>query len=293
MKLIYKNLSFCLLFNAVFAFGQNLSINGSLEWEKAEIQAHVSLELASLNIKLPAGRTMGESIIDSEYLQLLYPSILGLQADSSSTLADLVQSGTWHLSEAEKICSNAKKTPPYLSPDLLHLRASYTINLENVSIALMNHKRPAEVPRTLSPVSVTEYTGIIIIASSALPLHGMQGTAEIVPCLFPKIWDSNMKLIYEKSMLDKQRKIMVRYTSDKSIFLSTPSGLSPQASALLGNKPLRIIARGLFGDVPTDPIIDAQDALQIISSDNNRRLLSEGRVLIITDESALRIPFDN
>jgi len=58
-----------------------------------------------------------------------------------------------------------------------------------------------------------------------------------------------------------------------------------------GTGPLRIFARGVFGIKPTDLIIDDSDALLIISSQENRRLLSEGRVVIILDEKVLRSEF--
>jgi hypothetical protein len=38
-------------------------------------------------------------------------------------------------------------------------------------------------------------------------------------------------------------------------------------------------------------IIDRSDALLIISSDNNRSLLSEGKVVIILDDSVLKREF--
>jgi hypothetical protein len=140
----------------------------------------------------------------------------------------------------------------------------------------------------LNPVAAPAYTGIIIIASESLPVHGMKGAALPVPCLFPKIWDTNMNLIFERNMLEVTSSAMVRYAPAQSIFTASPSGLSPEISRLVGDKPLRIFARGVFGINPTDPIIDSEDALLIISSEENRRLLREGRVVIVLDDSVLK-----
>ena len=289
MKRIY--LICGMLFSAALVFGQ-AAISGNLEWDKMEIQARVSLDLASANIKLPAGRTQGELILSSEYLRLVQPHIRGLQVDSYSTVADLIQTGIWNLADAEEIARSAHSVPPFLSPDLLRLESLHTINLEDISSSLLRHTRPAEIRRTLSPVPTPPYTGIIIIASSALPVHGMKSPASIVPCLFPKIWDTDMNLIFERNMLERGKKIMARYAPRQSIFYDSPSGLSPEISQWAGDRPLRIIARGLFGNAPTDLIIDAEDALSIISTEENRRLLREGRVLIIVDDKALKIPFN-
>jgi hypothetical protein len=84
---------------------------------------------------------------------------------------------------------------------------------------------------------------------------------------------------------------MVKYVSHPRVFRDTPSGLDPDVERLVGKNPLRIIARGVFGTRPTDPIIDRDDALLIISSENNRRLLREGKVVFVLDDGALRTTF--
>ncbi|GHV74890.1 hypothetical protein AGMMS49940_21920 [Spirochaetia bacterium] len=57
-----------------------------------------------------------------------------------------------------------------------------------------------------------------------------------------------------------------------------------------GVQPPRIFARGVYGIRPTDPIIDREDALVILSSDDNLRLLREGRVAIMLNAGVLRNP---
>jgi hypothetical protein len=57
----------------------------------------------------------------------------------------------------------------------------------------------------------------------------------------------------------------------------------------VGSNPLRIIARGVFGIDPTDPVIDRDDALLILSTENNRRLLREGRVVLVLNEGKLKL----
>jgi hypothetical protein len=221
------------------------------------------------------------------------PYILDLQADSSSTIADLINMGEFSLYEAEAIMLKAHSMPPALSPDMLNMTVSYDMPLSGVSGALLNHSRVTEVSRTLNPVSTASYTGIIIIASEELPVHGMRSTALPVPCLFPKIWDSEMNLIYERSMFASRDNLMAHYSTVKSIFQNTPSGLSPELQKIVGDRPLRIFASGVYGIKPTDLIIDRNDALLIISSDNNRRLLTEGKVAVILDDTVLKREFTN
>jgi len=291
MNKIVGIIGFLFLFNAMAAFGQpKIGISGTVEWDKLEINAVVSLDMASAGLKLPNGRTQSEALIASEYVRLIRPGILNLQVDSSSNIADLVNRGEWNSYDVENIALQGRSIPSALSPDFSSLLAFYTLDIDGISTALIRHRRPAEIPRTLNPVAAPAYTGIIIIADEALPVHGMRGAALVRPCLFPKIWDAGMNLIYERNMLNPDIGTMIRYFTKQELFADGPSGLSPAIAAVVGSHPLRIFARGAFGANPTDLIINNDDALQIISSEANRALLREGRVALIVNETTLKSP---
>jgi len=288
---------FILFFISLNVFAQpKLGISGTVEWDSMRLNANTSLDLTSAGLRLPSGRTQAESILNSGFLNLIRPSLLELQVDSSSTIGDLIFRGELSLFEVEALALRASSIAPALSPDMLNISSFYSISLDSISSALLRHNRPNPAARTLNPVSTAQYTGIIIIAVENLPVYGMRGTTLAVPCLFPKIWDSEMNLIYERTMLDttipaRRNTPIVKYSTINSIFQNNPSGLSPELIEIVGERPLRIFARGVFGIIPTDLIIDREDALLIISSDENRRLLSEGKVVIILDESVLRYEF--
>jgi len=280
---------FFFLFSSDFIFAQTkIGINGAVEWEKMEINAVISLDLASSGLKLPSGRTQGEALISSEYFRLIRPGILNLQVDSSSTIADLIRRGEFSLSEAENLALKAKAVPPALSQDFGSLSASYTLGIAGISAALIRHQRAAPVPGTLSPVPAPSYTGIVIIASDYLPVHGQHSAALLRPCLFPKIRDTEMNVIFERNMLGPEISAPARYFNRQNISTRGPSGLSPGITAVVGSRPLKILASGLFGITPTDPIINRDDAMLIISNNENRKLLSQGRVAIILDNSVLK-----
>jgi len=288
-----RNIIFLLVFFAaagIFA-DTKFGITGLVEWDTQQIKAAVSLDLASAGVRLPSGRSQAEALLSGGYLRLIRPGILELQVDSSSTIADLINSGEFSLTEAERLALAAHSIPPALSPDMRKISALYTVSISGLSSAIMRHERSVAVARTLNPVSTARYTGIIIIASEKLPVYGMRSAAQPIPCLFPKIWDSEMNLIYERNMLNTGLSTMVRYSPPEGIFQNNPSGLSPELQEVVGDRPLRIFARGVFGIKPTDLIIDRSDALLIISSNENRRLLSEGKVAIILDEAVLRSEF--
>ncbi|MDR3145701.1 MAG: polymerase [Treponema sp.] len=295
MKGIGTGLFFLFLSAAVFGESA-VALSGTLEWDRMELNVAVVLNLAPAGIRLPAGRSRAEELINTEYPGLIRPHILSILIDSSSTLEDLTDRGEFSLRSAGNIALSAGRVPPTVSADLATLSASYTINLVNLSELLIRHSRAMDIRRPLIPVPAASYTGIVILAYEALPVHGRNSSALPVPCLFPKVWDTDMNLIYERNMLDPDdtaQKTLVRYVNPEEIFRSNPSGLSPELEALVGANPLRILARGIFGIHPTDPVIDRDDALVILSSEANRRLLREGRVAIVLNSGTLKRPLNS
>jgi hypothetical protein len=268
-----------------------IDLSGSVEWEKGEINAALSLNLKSSGVRLPTGRIRGEEILIDEYPRILRPHVLSLQADSNSTIEDYIHRGELELSALDGFLLDAKKIPPSLSADLGFITGRYTLDLKELSSLVPRPLRRLDIPRPLIPSPAADYTGVIIIADRELPIHGRNSSALVRPCLFPKIWDSDMREVYTRNMTDPAGPgVMVRYTAAENIFRPTPSGLDGDLAALAGPNPLRIFARGVFGIYPADPIIDKEDALKITSSENNRRLLREGRVIFVLNGDALKNP---
>ena len=276
--------------------GIKFDVSSSVDWRRGELNAQTSFNLAQANLRLPSGRLMGEEILKEAFPRLLRPYLLSLRVDSDSTMRSLVDRGDLSLEDVDNLSLGAKKTPPSLSVDLASMIGRYTVLMENISSLLTRHRRAAEPARPFIPAQAADYTGIIIVANEELPIRGRNTRALVEPCIFPKIWDTNMTLIYERNMNEPSNassagdggKLMVRYTTTDSILRPTPSGLEGELAAILGPRPLRILAREVFGIYPTDTVIDRDDALQILSSDNNRRLLREGRVVMVLNGEMLK-----
>ena len=262
--------------------------SASIDWIREELNAQIDFNLAQAGVRLPTGRFMAEEILSEAYPKLLKPSLLSVKVDSNSNLKTLVDRGEVSLEDLDKLCIEAEKIPPNLSPDLSRMIGRYTVFLGKISAFLNRRQEAVEAPRVLTPVQTINYTGIIIIAFEELPAHGRRTQVLAEPCLFPKIWDTDMNLIYERNMFGREDSLMVRYAVPESIFRPTPSGLDGELIALVGTNPLRILAREVFGISPTDPVIDRADAMKILSSNNNRRLLAEGKVVLVLNSEKLR-----
>ena len=259
---------------------------GSVDWIQKEFNAKISFSLAQAGIRLPAGRFLGEEILREASARHLRPHLLSIKVDSNSTVRTLVDRGELSMVDLDRICLEAEKMTS-LSQDLSRIIGRYTIPLGKITSLLMKHRTVREPQRPLIPAQTTDYTGIIIIATEELPVRGRRAQALAEPCLFPKIWDSSMNLVYERNMFEGRDSPIVRYTRAESIFRPTPSGLDGELAAIAGANPLRILAREVFGIYPTDLVIDRSDSLRILSSDNNLRLLREGRVIIVLNNAKL------
>lgn len=266
------------------ATSPQFSLEPSIQWNRMELVSTTSLDLTAVGLKLPTGRAHGEELLDIEFPQIIAPYLFSVPIDSSSTVETAVQKGIISILDLDSLVSGAKKTPAVLDLEKNRLNRTYTLPLNNLVALLVHHHTLASLPRPLIPLQSQDYTGLVIFAQDPLPIHGRQSTALLVPCLFPKIWDSEMNLIYERNVVDpdiaKTRGI-VQYTSADRVLLTSPSGIGPELQSLIGTRPLRILADRVFGRLPTDPVISTADAQRLLSSDNNRRLLAEGRVLIV------------
>ncbi|MDR0644567.1 MAG: polymerase [Treponema sp.] len=279
-------LLFAVLGRVVFA--QSAEVKTSVDWTVMELTAQTSLDIAAMNIKLPSGKILAEEVLEKQYTDIIRSAILGIQADSSHTLGDMVSAGEISLSEADTFGVPIRRVPAVLSLDLTRLSASYIVSLKNIGASLLKHSRPASIKPSLAAPQALAYTGIVILAEGELPVHGRNTSTLAQPCLFPKIWDSDMNLFYDKTMAAPQSTMSTRYTPSAAVLRDTPSGIDESLESFVGEKPLRIMAVGVFGVSPTDIIISRDDAMLILSSEANRKLLQEARIVFALNEKVLK-----
>nr|MDE5899655.1 OmpA family protein [Treponemataceae bacterium] len=143
------------------------------------------------------------------------------------------------------------------------------------------HKYPFTPQEPLDTVSTRPYSGIIIDARGALPVHGEYVSSPAYPCFFPQIWDEEMNIVYERNIVTRsiaERGGIVDYNSSDDFSLYEQR---------VGVDPLYIKAYKIYGRHRTDPVIRRKDALKITASAENRKLLSDGKVVILLDKPQL------
>ena len=253
------------------------------DWASGRVDSRISLDVNRMGLSLPSAKTTSYQLIKRYMPSLLKNAYLSIVMDSSHRLGDYLAYGEIDLSDLNMIIDSGKEKSPIFSEDLRSVILFHSVETNDIAKFFVKHE-VARLPAGKAISSVGKsYTGILIDARGKLPIHGEYVDDELVPCLFPKVWDTNMDLLYEKNMvcpenLMKRNIVIYSDTLDEASY-----------SDIIGVEPLRIIARGIFGQNRTDPIISAQDSAKLLSRKENLRLLQEGRVVILCNKDLLKV----
>ena len=168
-----------------------------------------------------------------------------------------------------------------ISLDGKTISTTNTMKINNISNLMLHHKYPYTPEEPIETVPSRAFTGIIIDARGAIPVHGEYIKSNVYPCFFPMIWDSEMNLIYEKNISDRKKAetdgiVYYHYSDDKSLYENR-----------IGTDPLYIKATKVYGRNRTDPVIKQKDALKILTVPENKKLLKEGKIVILLDKENL------
>lgn len=258
-----------------------LSSRSKVDWTTRKFISSITLDTEKAGISLPNGRNSAESLIKIKTPALLKDPVLSLYVDSANYLGDMIVEDTITLEQVTNIVEEAKQTPPLFSEDGKTADTTNTIDMKNIGKLLVRHKYPYTPEEPIDIVSSRAYSGIIIDARGALPVHGEYISSEIFPAFFPTIWDEEMNIVYEKNIAEKDivsEEGLVHYDWQDNFSLYKDR---------IGGDPLYIRAYKVYGRNRTDPIIRRKDALKIITVEENRKLLSQGKIVVLLDKKNL------
>lgn len=273
----------CLCLSVVDAQETAVSARSGLNWNTQLVQSTLSLDVAQSGIQLPSGRNAALQMLEMNMPELLKDPWFSIIVDSSQKLGNAVTGGQIPLTELTRVIEQAKKTPPSFSLDLTRITMAHTALLPQIGSLFIKHTTVYRVKPPLKTTPSRAFTGIVIDARGALPVHGEYGPEPLKPCLFPRLWSADMELLYDKSMVAPDR------ARQKGIVKYTASLDDNDYRDWIGNDPLHLTAREVYGTYRTDPVISASDYLKILSIPENRELLVQGKVVIICNPDELEI----
>ena len=222
------------------------------------------------------------SVVEKQIPALIKDQLLSINVSSDKQLGDMVLDGSITLEQITDLIDAGKKSTGIFTGGTLTMKTVHTLNLKEISAILIKHHFPYKNPKPIETVASRAYTGIIIDARGKLQVHGEFVEDKTEPSFFPKIWDKDMNLIYERNMAEPEnveKNGLVRYDwrDDESFYQDRT-----------GRDPLRIQAREVYGEIRTDPVISREDALKILTVPENLELLKNGKVVILLDRENLQ-----
>ncbi len=258
-----------------------MSSSSRIDWSKQHFSSDVSLDVVKAGIPMPSGKSSSLNLIQKELPVLVKDTLLSIYVDDTRTLGDLVLDGTITLDELTRIIDNSQQTPASFKDGSNELLTRHTIRLQEIGSLLVKHHTPYTQQKPIQRIASRAYTGIVIDARNVLPVQGEFVESYVQPCLFPKIWDDQMTLVYERNMVDpdtaKQQGI-VTYMESKN---------SKAFTERAGKDPLWITAKKVYGVYRCDPVISHSDYLRIATIPENLKLLKEGKVVVLLSKEQL------
>jgi len=248
-----------------------------VDWESGVLTVEVSFTLDPMTDSLPRAKWDAETEIEARRLAFILEGISGVPVDSARTFGDLLPVDPVLRESIRGRALESRRDALYLSPDFRRLIALYSVPLfgEKGIASALAHGKETPVHRRLGYTASRAFTGILIHARGMLPVGGTSGEAALRPALFPRIFDQDMNLVLDRSMASPDttsRWGMVGYADSlEDSVVTTRAGLDP----------LRIVARAVFGRNPTDIVIPAEAARQILTVNENIEALRQGRIVVV------------
>ncbi|MGI9255640.1 MAG: hypothetical protein ACR2PY_01750 [Salinispira sp.] len=206
----------------------------------------------------------------------MFDRILDLQITSGNTFGDLARENSSMLTIADTLSNTVSMTSPIPNVEENSIFSRFELALyPALTEALVRHTIPFPMEMVLEWQPGSEYTGLVIYARRELPVHGENFSAALEPAVFPVIYDENLRLIVDRNRMNPE-------------YARTWGGAAysqnfTENSERVGENPLRILAVGTFGITPADIIIPRADADVLLHYPSLRKILQEGRILIIID----------
>ena len=255
------------------------TVTSAVDWTRGTVAVEIT---HSLDPSLPSlVRAKGDAAadIESRLPDFLSRAVSALAVDSFHTMGDLLGSDPGFFARWSELGLGARRDELFLSQDFSSLVARYTLpffGAQGISSPLFP-SRETPIRRSLGYVATRKFSGLLIHAKGPLPEAGSSRMAAARPALFPRIWDEQMNLVLDRGMCNPEalaRWGMVGYALDPD---------EDAAVLRVCNFPLRLAARGVFGDMHTDIVISTDGARKLLTLAENIALLREGRVVIVYD----------
>lgn len=291
---------------------QEILLQSRIDWSKQLITITTKINLRQKKTALPNARYEASQQVLRQRPYFITQSLGPLVLNSQDKIHNTVLKNPGLFPLFESMSENLIKKRDTLSYDLQDLTMEFQLPLfPDISRYYVNHQRPETINPTMDYIPTTEFSGIVIYVPEKLPVRGEDQQANLQPGFFPRIFDSQMRLLLRKENVfpeflnfwgplayidylidDPWETIHGNFKGGSTIYQrpmdyykSYMQLINPKHREVflrIGHKPLMTMASAIYGKNRTDIIIPQEDAHKILSNPGNIKLLKEGRIIVIS-----------
>ena len=266
-----------LLCSALPLFAQNdIVTEAEVSWLTGDVTISATAEIPVSTTNITSERFRITESIDRGLTAVVTEAFEGIYLDSLQTLKEGFTSNGRMMGEFDNLNLTKTRVSSSLSLDLDHVTNIYKYNIFDELIPILTaHKRTTPPPVLLNYEPTAAFSGVVIYAADHLPYYGEAERGRLNQAIFPKIFDEEMELVASAGMADPE------YLKKWGFILYTDSLNEIQLEERIGLYPFRTTAEGVFGNNHTDILITKEAARKILYNESNRRLIEEGRIVVI------------
>jgi hypothetical protein len=258
---------------------QETRVTAEVDWTSGTLTVIISRDVPAGGANRPAAAARVQTGIRNDAASLIADELKDLSYDSYYGIEGFLGENEEAMIGLMSAARTATATGTRAATDLRSVEATYQLDLyAGLASALVTHEEAVPLQRRLGWVPADEYTGVLIYAAEPLPHIDTGRETDLVPVLFPDLYYREEGGVHP---LAETRNVLPEYLVRWGAIGYTTDPYATGLSERIGDNPMRIMAIGLFGRQPADPVIRATDAWQLLALESNRRLLAEGRVVVI------------
>ena len=251
---------------------------GSWDWETGVFTLTLKTPLPTdVESSPPKRRYLAEREVERLVPQEFVRRAADLPVASGKTLAEVMAKDPVVEAGVAQLGENLKFVSSRVDEDYTTLEMVWSVGLwSSLAPLLLEGKEPNPVPELVKWAPSRDFSGLVIFAMGDLKWRGTGLTAPWQPSLSFRLLNPRGEVVFDPSMADPA---FVEKWGQAGTSLSRFN--EDRWRERIGFDPLRIVARGVWGARPGDLILSDSDWDRLLSRAANRKLLAEGRVLIL------------
>lgn len=275
---IFLQLSLLLLLPLLFTGsnynGEPFVSSVTVDFINSSITFAITTDLEE-GIMKPGSRFKTEQKILEKRPELLVEILSEIVLNSSYTIKNRIEQDSYLYHSLEEISSSLKKSFSVISEDRTQLTMEFSLDLfPEIAALFVKHEVPKNLPEPRGYLPSADFTGIIIVATD-LKENDSKEPGKLTPALFPSVYNESLETLIS---IDR---VHPEYAKKWGTAGYSNGFDMEKYKNRIGDYPLRILAKTVYGDYQCDLVIKDTDSDIILSSENNKKLIQEGRVIII------------